>query len=104
MVALDLVSRIMASITVKNIPEYLLDRVRKLAAKDHRSLNKEFLHLIELALRGERVSSADRVREQVKAQTDAWTALAGRWQSDLDKVAETEAIYAARSTGRPVDL
>lgn len=94
----------MASITVKNIPEYLLDRVRKLAAKEHRSLNKEFLHLIELALRGERTGSGDRIREQAEAQTGAWSELAGQWQSDLDKVAETEAIYAARSTGRPVDL
>lgn len=104
MVALNLGSRIMASITVKNIPEHLLDRVRKLAAKDHRSLNKEFLHLIELALRGERADPAGRVREQVETQAAAWSELAGRWQSDLDKVAETEAIYAARSTGRPVDL
>lgn len=94
----------MASITLKNIPDHLLDRVRELAARDHRSLNKEFLHLVEMALRGERAGPADRVREQVVAQTNAWNELAGNWKSDLDKVAETEAIYAARSTGRLVDL
>jgi plasmid stability protein len=94
----------MSSVTIKNIPDELLDRIRQRAAEDRRSLNKEVIHLVELALRGEQVSAEDRVQRQIRTQTQAWSALAGQWQSDIDKAAETKAIYAARSPGRSVEL
>lgn len=92
----------MPSITIKNIPEPLLDRVRQRAAAEHRSVNKEFLQLVEMALSGEQARAA--VREQVAQQTAAWSGLAGSWVSDVDAVDEVKAIYEARTAGRAVDL
>lgn len=92
----------MGSITIKNIPEQLLDRVRQRAAADHRSVNKEFIQLVETALRGEQAGPV--VREQIARQTAAWAEFAGRWASDVNVAAETRAIYEARTAGRPVDL
>lgn len=91
----------MSSITIKNIPEQLLARVRERANAEHRSLNREFLYLVETALQGEQAGAV--VREQVAQQVAAWSDLAGTWASD-DAAAETAAIYAARSQGRDVAL
>ena len=41
---------------------------------------------------------------RIEDQVQAWTQLAGRWESDLETAEEIERIYAARTPGRPVDL
>jgi len=91
----------MASITIKNIPEPLLSRVRERAKAEHRSLNKEFIHLVEMALQGEQAGAL--AREQVAQQLEAWSSLPGKWASD-DAAAEIATLYAARSEGRDVAL
>jgi len=91
----------MSSITIKNIPEQLLARVRERAVAEHRSVNKEFIQLVEAALQGEQAGAV--MREQVTQQVTAWSNLPGTWACD-DTAAETAAIYAARSKGRDVAL
>ncbi|MEX2489203.1 MAG: Arc family DNA-binding protein [Pseudomonadales bacterium] len=91
----------MSSITIKNIPEGLLTRVRERAKAEHRSVNKEFIQLVEAALQGEQAGAV--AREQVAQQVAAWSNLPGRWACD-DAAAETAEIYAARSEGRDVAL
>ena len=93
----------MSSITVKDIPQALLERIRARAKKDRRSLNKEVIHLVDLALSETHNSEAHKVQTQIEMQTAAWTKLAGQWQSDLTAAAETRAIYAARTPGRTFD-
>ena len=95
----------MPAITIKDIPEDLLERLRHRAARDKRSMNKEVVHLLDLALSAE-VAPADAstLARRIEEQVQAWTQLAGRWESDLGIVDEIEQIYAARTPGRPVDL
>jgi plasmid stability protein len=45
----------MASITVKNIPEDLYERLKRTARLHHRSVNREIIACIERSLRSERV-------------------------------------------------
>jgi plasmid stability protein len=94
----------MASITIKDIPEDLLERLRHRAAEDRRSMNREIIHLLNLALSSNPADrdAADMAR-RIDAQIRAWRQLAGRWESDLDAAEEIEDIYAARSGGRQVD-
>ena len=40
----------MPSITVKNIPETLLDRIREVAARSHRSINSQIIECLEREL------------------------------------------------------
>jgi plasmid stability protein len=40
----------MASITIKNIPDSIYERLKKHAAANRRSLNSEIIHLIEQAV------------------------------------------------------
>jgi plasmid stability protein len=95
----------MPSITIKDIPEDLVDRLRRRAAHDKRSMNKEVVYLLDLALSGEMTSAgAAAMARSIEAQLQAWRQLAGRWESDLETADEIEQIYAARTQGRRGDL
>lgn len=88
----------MSSITLKDVPEELLARLRAAAARERRSINQEALVLIEGGL-GALESAEDRARRQV----EAWRALAGGWTSDQTFEDEVSGLYAARTPGRDVD-
>ncbi len=95
----------MSSITIKDIPEDLLERLRLRAAYDKRSMNKEVVHLLDLALSGEMApTGASTMARRIDAQIHAWKRLAGRWESDLEAADEIQQMYNARSPGRRVEL
>ena len=94
----------MASLTIKNIPEDLLERLRAKAASDRRSLTKEVVHLLETVLAGESADAEGRLRAESESQVAAWRRLAGRWKSDRTLAEETPDIYEKRTSGREVDL
>lgn len=89
----------MSSITLKDVPEELLVRLRAAAARDRRSLNQEALVLIEGGL-----AFRETAEERAKQQVERWRALAGSWVSETSFEADVSDIYAARSAGRDVDL
>jgi plasmid stability protein len=91
----------MASITIKNIPDPLLARLRALAEDDDRSLNKEMIHLLEEAVqRRQMAETEDSLGELALRQGAAWRALRGRWESEDDG----RALMNARTPGREIDL
>ncbi|HUP21314.1 MAG TPA: Arc family DNA-binding protein [Thermoanaerobaculia bacterium] len=92
----------MASLTLKNIPDPLLERLRERAESDRRSLTQEILFLLEEALRG--AGGRGRQESEARAQADAWVGLAGRWRSQRDKDEEIEEILGSRTRGREVEL
>ncbi len=83
----------MPTLTLRDVPAEVLNRLRRRAAEERRSLNQEAIHLLDLALRAELLSPA--------AQADAWMRLA-RWKSSKSAKQEIAEIYAARTLGRPV--
>lgn len=89
----------MSSITLKDVPEELLIRLRAAAARERRSLNQEALVLIEGGL-----AARETAEERARRQVDAWRALAGGWVSDRAFEDEVAGLYAARTAGRDVDL
>lgn len=89
----------MSSITLKDVPEELLIRLRKAAARDRRSLNQEALVLIEGGL-----VARETAEERALRQVEAWRALAGGWVSDREFNDEIADLYAARTSGPDVDL
>jgi plasmid stability protein len=88
----------MPSITLKDVPEELLVRLRSAAAHERRSLNQEALVLIEGGLAA-RESAEERAERQVRM----WRALAGSWVSDRPFDVEVADLYAARTAGRDID-
>jgi len=96
---------IMPSLTIKQISAELLARLRARASQDGRSLNKEVIHLLERALSA-LVTLDDGLQQASEAQrqADAWSRLAGRWESDRTAAQEIKELRAARTTGRSVKL
>ncbi|MBZ0273084.1 hypothetical protein K8I61_13685 [bacterium] len=84
----------MASLTIKNIPDEILAKLRKAAETDRRSLTQEAIHVIEVGLekRSEKRWPGLPKDEQLKV----WREIAGKWQSDLSIEDEVKRIYDAR--------
>ena len=53
----------MASITVRDIPDVLYQRLGEAAAQNHRSLNKEIIARLEASFRSRRVSVEEELRQ-----------------------------------------
>ena len=94
----------MASITIKNIPDRLLARLREQAAMEQRSMNKEIIRLLDIGASAERAHPIEHRRRRAVTQAAAWSRLSGRWVSDLPVEDEVAAIYSGRSGGREVEF
>jgi plasmid stability protein len=92
----------MPSVTLKNIPPDLLDRLRKRAAGERRSLNQEVIHLLQQVL--DAVEESGLLKEIAERQVKAWRQIAGRWRSRESAAQEIRRIYSARTRGRDVEL
>ena len=93
-----------ASITIKNIPDRLLTRLRERAAMENRSMNREIIRLLDMSLSAERIDRLEHQRTFADSQAEAWSRLGGRWISDVPIEDEIAGIYAARSAGREIEL
>jgi plasmid stability protein len=92
----------MATITLKNIPDRLLEFLRKKASNERRSLNQEVIHLLEEMMK--RTEGSERLQEHFVRQVEAWRRLSGRWRSSQSAAEEIEEICSARTGGRDVEL
>ena len=93
-----------ASITIKNIPDRLLTRLRERAAMENRSMNREIIRLLDMSLSAERIDRLEHQRTFADSQAEAWSRLGGRWISDAPIEDEIAGIYAARSGGREIEF
>lgn len=92
---------IMPSITLKDISEPLLERIKIQATRDKRSLNREILWLLEQAVTSSPHDPASLAKQQRDTQLNAWQKLAGRWQGSATEINTIVSdIYQARSQGR----
>ncbi len=92
----------MSSLTIKDIPEDLLEALRDLAERDRRSMTQEAIVLLSEVI--ERRQQDDEARSEADRQADAWEDLVGRWRSDKACDEEISEIYESRTAGREVDL
>ena len=81
----------MPTITIRDVPDELLERLKQRAKEDRRSLTQEVIHLVELAL-------CDSMFSPV-AQAERWLNMS-RWKSSRTAKEEIAAIYKARTHGR----
>lgn len=83
----------MVTLTLKNVPETLLERIRSEALRERRSLNQHAIHLLEQALGGARPSFGEAIERYRRVEGPIVEDL-GR---DLEGLRE-------RDAGREVDL
>ena len=92
------------NLTIKGLPDELGAALKRAAERSHRSLNGEIVHRLTHSFEGPVSEPITRLAESPDDVADAWTKLAGKWQSDLTLEDEIAALYASRSAGRDVDV
>lgn len=68
----------MPSITVKNIPEEIYDRVREQAKAHHRSINSEIIACLEQSVKPQKVSTDDILQEARRLRKKAKGSLSSK--------------------------
>jgi plasmid stability protein len=95
----------MKSITLRNIPDELLDRLRTLSIVEKRSLNNEILMILEKGLARE---SEYKINFQnhltMDTQIKIWQNLCGQWKDNRSTDEIIRDIIDSRTEGRSVDL
>jgi hypothetical protein len=92
------------NLTLKGLPDELGQALKRAAERSHRSLNGEIVHRLSRSFERPREEAIPRLAESPDDVADAWTKLAGKWESDLTVEDEIAALYANRSAGRDVDV
>ena len=95
----------MKSITVRNIPDELLDRLRTLSVIEKRSLNNEILIVLEKGLAKEsEYTTYSNNHLSMETQIKIWQNLSGQWEDNRSTNEIIRDIIDSRSEGRSVDL
>lgn len=96
----------MASLTVRDIPDDLLDQLRVLSKTDRRSLNNEIIHTLEAGLqyRITRHTAEPGPILSRDTQLSLWESLCGQWIDTGNWERTAEVVYRSRTDGREVDL
>jgi plasmid stability protein len=84
----------MKSITVRNIPDEILEAVRILSIKERRSLNNELIVIMENGLNSIRSSSSPLKTE---LREYPWKKLAGKWKDRRSTAKIIDDIYSSRT-------
>ena len=97
----------MPTITVRNVPELLLEKVRALSRRERRSMSKEFLVVLEEGVEHHQAAISSRQTcssFSPAAQAGAWKALCGEWKDSRKTSEIVDDIRQHRSMGREVSL
>lgn len=95
----------MANITIRNIPDDVFERIRRLSSVERRSLNSELLLIIE---RGAAKEMAEKMKTRKNLsksmQTHLWKNLSGKWIDTRSTEEIIDDIRASRTPGREFHL
>ncbi len=95
----------MASITVRNIPDEILQKIKALSAVERRSINNEILIILERGTFSEYEERMLRRKYISKStQLELWKSLMGKWEDNRSAKEIIEDIYSNRTLGREVQL
>ena len=93
------------NITVRNIPEEVIEKIRTLSRIARRSLNNEILIILERGVQKE-IDNISMKKNFITTETqiNIWTKLAELWEDDRTSAEIIEDIYTKRSPGRDIHL
>jgi hypothetical protein len=91
--------------TIRNIPDVVFEKIKFFSGVDRRSLNNEFLIIIEKGVE-EMEKQAPQIRHKISMGTQVrlWRELCGQWKDRKSKSETIKDIYDARTLGRDVSL
>lgn len=93
------------NLTIRNIPDYVINKIRTLSRMEKRSLNNEILLVLERGVEEEMHHHFNIKRNINKnAQVDIWRRLSKEWQDDRSTAEIISDIYDNRTLGRDIQL
>jgi len=93
----------MINLTVRNIPDEIIKKIRTLSKLEKRSLNNEILVILENVLYDEYKRNRNR-KISKEVQINMWEKISGLWEDKRNTKEIINDIYSNRSAGREVDL
>ena len=98
-------NKTMANITIRNIPEEIFEKIKKLSFIEKRSLNNELLIIIEKGTYKE-IDEINKIQKRIPTsiQINLWNNLSTTWKDTRATDDIIEDIYASRTMGRDIDL
>ena len=93
----------MINLTVRNIPDEIIKKIKTLSQIDKRSLNNEILIILEKGLCNE-IKNRNKIKISKETQINMWEKLSGLWEDKRSTKEIVEDIYSNRSPGREVNL
>jgi plasmid stability protein len=93
----------MTNLTVRNIPDEIIDKIKTLSELDKRSLNNEILVILEKGLFTE-VKTRKYLKISKETQINIWKKLSGLWEDKRSTKEIVDDIYSNRSNGREINL
>jgi plasmid stability protein len=93
----------MVNLTIRNISEELMNKLRKRAALERRSINSEILILLEKSVFG---YTPEKMADQaaVDAQAVLWQKLSGQWDDPRTAEEIASELFLTRTKGREVNM
>lgn len=93
------------NITIRNIPDDVIDKIKTISKMEKRSLNNEILLVLERGVEDELKNSFSIKRNiSRESQIEIWKKLSKQWKDDRTTEEIIEDIYESRTLGREVDL
>lgn len=93
------------NITIRNIPNEIVDKLRTLSQREKRSLNNEILMAIERGINEELKYTCNSPKNISRTtQINIWEKLSGKWSDDRTTKELIEDIYNSRTLGREFEL
>ena len=93
------------NLTIRNIPDNVINKIRTLSQMEKRSLNNEILFVLERGLQDE-IRHFFKIKRSVSTDTQVniWKRLAKEWQDDRSTDEIINDIYNSRTLGREYQL
>jgi plasmid stability protein len=93
------------NITIRNIPDDVIDKIKTISKMEKRSLNNEILLVLERGIEDELRNSFNIKRNVSRdSQIEIWKKLSKQWKDDRTTEEIIEDIYDSRTLGREVEL
>lgn len=96
----------MANITVRNIPEDIFSRIKKLSTLERRSINNEILVVLEsgLAYETSNIHKTSKATIPKDLQLKIWDNISGKWEDERTTEQIKSDIAGSRTLGRDINL
>ena len=93
------------NLTIRNIPDDVINKIRTLSQMEKRSLNNEILFVLEQGIQ-EEVQHFFNIKRNISknVQISIWKKLSKEWQDDRSTSEIINDIYNSRTLGREFQL